>query len=363
VWVTGQAWATINPIQPIEGPPDFAVYPMVFFNTVPTQLNFAYGDPVVSFYPGLTELHAYGQPAVPLVGYFRLEFTLDEGSDPFTIYKLIPHFCDECPNPDPVLLDTDCDGVIDVSAPVQVGSTYRLYRAELAPCGTGVFEILDEFVATVPAYTYPDSGTNGCSYSYLMSVYCPQTAQWLNSDIRTIIVPPPCDLPESFCNHTPIVIPAFLSAAPYPSIITVTGRPGNVVKVLVELFNYHHQFPDDVEILLVSPDGTKVLLMNDVGGSGPNQILVPGINLLITDTGATMPDSTKLFAGTYKPTSPASTDGTFLASPAPAPPFATTMAAFIGGPCNGQWKLFVNDDHGQDSGGIDNGWCLYLPLT
>lgn len=377
VWVTGQAWATENPIFPIEMTPNpFAVYPMVVFNTIPAQINFAYGDPVGSgFLAGLTTLHAYGQPAVPLVGYFRLEFTLDEGGAPFTIYKLIPHVCDPppppCPAPAPVTLDAVCEGTITIAKVTQAGLSYRLYKATLPPCGTGVHSLLDEFIATDVVILQEDTGVNDCTYSYFLSVYCAATDLWIDGPATTIVVPPVCEVQTEFCNHTPIIINAFGPATPYASTITVAGRPGNVVKATVYLHNYFHRFPDDVEILLLGPDGTAVLLMNDVGGFGPNQILTPGINLVIDDAAAGyMPDQTKLLAGTYKPTAygpgyipsslPTHSDGTFFQSPAPAGPYNQTLAAFIGKPCNGAWRLLVNDDQGQDAGAINGGWCLQL---
>lgn len=374
VWVTGQAWATLNPIFPIELEPDpFAVYPLVLFEN-DAQINIAYGDPVTELSAGEHTLHGYGQPAVALSGYFRLELTLTEdGGSPITIYKLIPHSCDECPDTAPTVgLDADCEGNITVTATLQVGSTYRIYRAEFAPCGADVYEILDEFIATATDWERDDTGTNGCTYGYLFTVYCQKTTQWIPGQASFVVVPPPCDLPESFCNATPIIIPTFDRASPYPSEITVTGRSGTVVRAMVEIFGYRHQFPDDVEILLVGPDGTAVLLMNDCGGYGANQILAPGVNLLFSDAAAGyLPDQTKISAGTFKPTAygtgylGGTGDGTFLLPPAPAPSpvFSVLLSSFVGKPCNGVWKLFVNDDQGGDSGAISGGWCLYLPLA
>lgn len=375
VWVTGQAWATENPIYPIEMTPNpFSVYPLVFFNTTPAQINSAYGDPVASFGAGLTELHAYGQPAVPLTGYFRLEFTLDEGGAPFTIYKLIPHFCappPPCPIPSLLLATADCTGAITLNGNTDIGFTYRLYKATMPSCGTGIHTVVEEFIAIEDDFVRNLSGTNDCSYSYFLSVYCAATDGWVDAAPVVVAVPPACEVETEFCNHTPIIINAFGTATPYPSTITVAGRPGNVVKATVYLYNYFHRYPDDVEILLVGPDGTAVLLMNDVGGFGPNQILTPGINLTLDDAATGyMPDQTKLLAGTYKPTAygpdyipsalPTHSDGTFLPSPAPAGPYNQTLAAFIGKPCNGAWMLLVNDDQGQDGGAINGGWCLQL---
>jgi hypothetical protein len=38
-------------------------------------------------------------------------------------------------------------------------------------------------------------------------------------------------------------------------------------KIRVQIWNLTHTFPDDLDMLLVSPTGTKFLLMSDAGGS------------------------------------------------------------------------------------------------
>lgn len=363
-WVTGQAWATVNPIYPVElGGAAFSVYPMVVFDTTPAQLNFAYGDPVDSFAAGLTTLHAYGQPFKALVGYFRLEFTLDEGGAPFTIYKLIPHSCEPppCPPPPTPEVEATCEGALTLSGTLQAGSTYRIYGAQICPPITApIYVLFEEFIATSPSLLKSYGGLNDCDYAFFISVYCAATDTWINGPEVRVTVPPPCDEPEFFCNNNPIVIPAFGQSNPYPSSVVVTGRPGTVVRVEVQIDGFYHGFPDDVEIMLIGPDGTAVLLMNDCGGGGANQIVPPGVTLVFSDTGAVLPDNgPTITSGTYKPTSYGTA---LLPSPAPPAPHSTSLADFIGKPCNGTWQLLVNDDHGQDSGKI-NGWCLHLFLT
>ena len=44
--------------------------------------------------------------------------------------------------------------------------------------------------------------------------------------------------------------------------------------------------------------------------------------------------------------------------PAPAGPYATALSAFRNTNPNGDWSLFVADDHGVDSGVIAGGWRL-----
>src|SRR5205085_4203189 len=85
-----------------------------------------------------------------------------------------------------------------------------------------------------------------------------------------------------FSNPTPIAINDATIANPYPSSINVSGVGGSVGKLTVTLNNFGHSFPDDVDILLVAPNGRSVVLMSDVGG-GFN---VSGVNLTFDDSAA-----------------------------------------------------------------------------
>jgi hypothetical protein len=98
VWVTGQAWATDSPVQPaeLEGA-DFSIYPMVVFeDDDTTQINNAYLSTFGSFAAGEYLWHMYGQPFIPLVGYFKLIVSGTFDGVPATFYKLIPHDCYYC---------------------------------------------------------------------------------------------------------------------------------------------------------------------------------------------------------------------------------------------------------------------------
>ena len=66
---------------------------------------------------------------------------------------------------------------------------------------------------------------------------------------------------------TAINIPAAGMAEPYPSEIMISGQPGLVSKVTVGVQNFNHVAPDDVDLMLVAPNGRKVVLMSDVGGN------------------------------------------------------------------------------------------------
>lgn len=95
VWVTGQAWATNNPVYPAEanGAP-FAIYPLVIIEDS-TQLNTEYASVAVpTVTAGPHHWMLYGQPYVPNVGYFKLVWTVVINGVESTIYNLISNECD-----------------------------------------------------------------------------------------------------------------------------------------------------------------------------------------------------------------------------------------------------------------------------
>lgn len=158
---------------------------------------------------------------------------------------------------------------------------------------------------------------------------------------------------QTFTSSEAIAIPNSGNGAPYPSVIAVSGLSGNVTGLTVTLSGFTHTFPDDVDVLLVSPSGTPVVLMSDVGGSGD----VAALNLVLQDGSPAMPDNGPLVSGTFAPTNIGATD-TFPA-PAPSTTPAANLAAYNGpaSAANGNWSLYVVDDLTGDSGSF-SGWSL-----
>lgn len=161
----------------------------------------------------------------------------------------------------------------------------------------------------------------------------------------------------AFTNSSTITIndtSAPTKATPYPSVINVAGMTGVIQKVTVQLTGLTHTFPDDIDILLVAPDGSQALVMSDAGGSND----VNGVNLLLDDAAPnSLPDSTPLASGTFKPTNHVAGD-TFPA-PAPAASGVSALSAFQGSGANGNWNLYVMDDSNGDSGSLA-GWTLTI---
>ncbi|HMT06871.1 MAG TPA: BACON domain-containing carbohydrate-binding protein, partial [Pyrinomonadaceae bacterium] len=155
-------------------------------------------------------------------------------------------------------------------------------------------------------------------------------------------------------NTNALTIPASGPASLYPSQISVSGQTGLVQAVQVNLTNFSHTAPDDVDLLLVGPNGNKVVLMSDVGGANA----ATNLNLVFDDTAAaSLPDSAALASGTFKPTDFELGD----AFPAPAPAGGQSsrfLSVFNGMDPNGTWSLYLVDDTGANAGSISGGWSI-----
>ncbi len=158
------------------------------------------------------------------------------------------------------------------------------------------------------------------------------------------------------------------AASPYPSTIAVSGLTGTITNLTVTISNFSHSFPDDVDMLLVSPDGRKMLIWSDAGSDADgNPISPPGVTITLDDTAAnSLPDTATLTSGSFKPAN-YSTVQDVLAVGAPAGPYFTPApgggdtlnSVYSGANPNGTWSLYVSDDSGGDAGLI-SGWSLNI---
>lgn len=157
-----------------------------------------------------------------------------------------------------------------------------------------------------------------------------------------------------YSNPEYIALNDFGPAAIYPSTITVSGVTGTVHQVVVTLHNLSHVFPDDLDLLLVGPQGQKVIIMSDAGG----QFDPAFTTFFIDDTSdLILPDDDLIIDEPYRPANYEGTNDTF-AAPAPGGPYANRLAAFKGTDANGVWSLYIVDDFAQDSGELAGGWSL-----
>jgi subtilisin-like proprotein convertase family protein len=149
----------------------------------------------------------------------------------------------------------------------------------------------------------------------------------------------------------------------YPSQIRVGGMAGTVTDVKVDLRLVDGAFPADLDVLLVSPAGQKLVLMSDVGSGSQ----IDRANLTFSDSATTnLPATGNIASGTYKPTNLVGGDGSNEKWPFPAPagPYdATTLSTFAGAEPNGKWSLYVTDDGAGDKNQIMGGWNLTVSTS
>ena len=152
-------------------------------------------------------------------------------------------------------------------------------------------------------------------------------------------------------------------ASIYPSRITVPTTTGLVTDVDVELTNLTHTWPDDLDLMLVGPEGQRVMLLSDAGG---NVGITDTYLLLDDEAGGSAADSSSLisFSNIYRPTD-YDAAGAADDFPAPAPDASTTgtlLSGFDGTNPSGTWSLYASDDSSGDGGAL-TGWALSIRTT
>jgi CSLREA domain-containing protein len=178
---------------------------------------------------------------------------------------------------------------------------------------------------------------------------------------------------QVFSNATPIVWGTFptstpRSATPYPSLINVSGIGGNTItRAKVILRNFQHGYPDDVDLLLEAPDGTRSIVMSDAGGTAavngefptfsPAAALpVPGNSWIDDAVPQRATNAIDDISGSVADEFPAPGPGTVVAA-------AADLDAFNGVNPNGNWKLYAVDDYPMlDGGALLEGWSLVLTV-
>jgi subtilisin-like proprotein convertase family protein len=205
-------------------------------------------------------------------------------------------------------------------------------------------------------YTVGDAGAVAGRLGALASEAC--TAEALDIGILA----GPSDFPNAgaITITSPATTGAVQPASPYPSSITVSGMTGLVSDVDVHLIGINHGIGQDIDMLLVGPNGQSIVLMSDVPSPGGFPINA-GTTITFDDGAATgVPNAVISGNPTYRPTN-AGTTGDSFPAPAPAPGTHTTLAsAFTGIDANGTWSLYVVDDATGDVGSITGGWSLTI---
>jgi uncharacterized delta-60 repeat protein len=169
---------------------------------------------------------------------------------------------------------------------------------------------------------------------------------------------------RTFSSTNRITIVDNSPASPYPSAINVSSMGGTITKVSVTLSNLSHNYPLDLDIMLVGPSNEKVVLMSDAGGTTASPNPLSNVTLTFDMAGAVLPATTRINSGTYRPANYAG-QGTADAFPPPAPPMPYTnidLSVFNGANPNGNWSLYVVDDTSVANGTI-LGWSLSIQTS
>jgi hypothetical protein len=179
------------------------------------------------------------------------------------------------------------------------------------------------------------------------------------------VTPTPTPIGTTFSNGGAIAISGASTGkgSPYPSAISVSGLVGKITKVTAQLNGIteasSNDFASDIDIQMVGPAGQNVMLISDAGGS----IRLNNITLGFDDAAAaSLPHTTSIANGTYKPTNYTGSSGDTDSFPSPAP--ITTpgvlLSAYNNINPNGTWNLFVLDEWSSGRGTITGGWSISI---
>jgi subtilisin-like proprotein convertase family protein len=253
--------------------------------------------------------------------------------------------------------------VLDDNAPLGLDPDANPASGTYRPAAFGV---VPAFPAPAPPAPYPVNlgvfqgfNPNGTWNVLVRDVVPLDTGSIASVCLRITTLPPAAE-----SNQAAIAIPAGAPGAtagpagPYPSTIDISGVIGTLLKATVTLHGVTHTFPRDIDALLQSPSGRDVLLMSDVGGSGPG---IAGVDYTFDDAAATsLPTLTNVGSGTFKPSNDNTEGLDIFPAPAPPAPYGAALVDLAGFSPNGTWRLYVFDDRAGDVGRISSGWSLTL---
>jgi subtilisin-like proprotein convertase family protein len=160
----------------------------------------------------------------------------------------------------------------------------------------------------------------------------------------------------------PLTIPtgapnvSFGPASPYPWPISVQQDGLIVEKVVVHLWSLSHTYLDDLDVLVVGPQGQMAMLMSDAGGAwGVSEHFLA----FDDDAAGVVPDNGPPPMGRVRPANFDGGDFDSFPAPAPAGPYGTSLSVFEGTDPKGTWSVYVQDDASSDIGSALQ-WCLEI---
>ena len=156
-------------------------------------------------------------------------------------------------------------------------------------------------------------------------------------------------------SNTVDVCPPDGNATGTTSVIAVAVTGTSLTSITVNIPNISHTWYDDLDIMLISPTGQRIILMSDCGGDNTgngnrNYTFIQGGTVLNNNAAPTA-------SGNVSPTQ-------YVAEAAwpDGAPTITAINEFTGNP-NGNWTLRVLDDLGGDTGCLIGGWSITIVAT
>jgi hypothetical protein len=235
------------------------------------------------------------------------------------------------------------DGVFFTDVTGAEPMTYRWY---VMPPWTNQWTLVTNATGAELVLTNVDLWDNGTWVSLAVSNAAGQTV-WLRPQPMSVW-------------PLPINIPTYGKAARYPATVDVQGEPTNLWHVEVTLTNLTHDYPADLDTLLVSPTGAKIMLMSDAGGatattSSTLTFLPRWKGYDYPPCQSAIPSGQTTF---YSPFNCDGGDNDAMPSPAPAGPYSTELNDLFGANPNGVWELFISDDRYGQGGILFESWRL-----
>lgn len=161
-----------------------------------------------------------------------------------------------------------------------------------------------------------------------------------------------------FVQPQPILIPSSGTigvSGPYPSVNTVSGMSGWITNMNLTFSRLTHSRVQDVNMLLVHPNGTGIVLFSEICGQDRSCS-----NITVTLEDGLFYPLPPDFALWSEPLRPANFQSTNFYPGVTWTNLPGVFASFNGTPANGDWKLYVHDDATGNTGLIAGGWSLLI---
>ena len=160
----------------------------------------------------------------------------------------------------------------------------------------------------------------------------------------------------TFNSTIPVTIPSSGNGTPYPTTIEVTGVAAGARVRSITLRGITHTFPADIDVAVVSPTATPVILMSDAGGGAD----IVNVNYTFNDAASAQLGGGFNPSGTYRPTNLGTTDNFPTPGPGSLTQATPSLSNFTGN-VNGNWNLYLVDDDAGDFGSL-TGWSIVFEV-